>query len=323
MPAYDIPLIQSPLMGDWFRSVTVLVIAFVGAVVVTIGLATVIVPGGAPDPQTAGGDAGAGGGGETPASTLLPIEGVGGHLSVTGDREGTLTVNRESNDERYSLEGDAARIVFDGDPPAIAQVSWEGLEFFPEPEDCSITPGELDDQLGVGYAEVECTGLVDIRDGGTISVSGTLGVALTLVGESDLPEMGGSVAVGDETWQFDAAMLLAIPFSAVAGEDDYNMILAREGTDDGCPGPECSRTSLRFRYDVQHHRLTLVNVERDGADADLAAGACSLTTSELGRLTPGTAVVELMIDCPAAEVPGMGSVPIAGTVIVQQVDFVP
>ena len=293
--------------------------AFVGAVVVTIGLATVIVPGGSPDPLTASG----GGGGEAAAPTLQPIEGVGGHLTVTGDREGTLTLTRESNDARYSLVGDDARMVFDGDPPAIAQVSWDGLEFFPDPEDCSITPGELDDQLGVGQAEVECTDLVDIRDGGTISVSGTLGLPLTMVGASDLPETGGSVTVGDETWQFDEAMLLAIPFAAVAGEDDYNMILAREGTDEGCPGPECSRTSLRFRYDVQHHRLTLNNVERDGADADLAAGACALETNELGRLTPGTAVVELTIDCPAAEVPGMGAVPIAGTVIVQQVDFVP
>ena len=46
-------------MGDWFRSVTVLALAFVGAVVVTIGLANVIVPGGPSDPQAAaGGDDG-------------------------------------------------------------------------------------------------------------------------------------------------------------------------------------------------------------------------------------------------------------------------
>ena len=41
-------------MGDWFRSATVLVMAFVAAVAVTIGLANVIVPGGAADPQPAG-----------------------------------------------------------------------------------------------------------------------------------------------------------------------------------------------------------------------------------------------------------------------------
>ena len=94
-------------MGDWFRSATVLVMAFVAALVVTIGLANVIVPGGAPDSEAA-----QGGGGSTPAATVLQVEGVGGHLSVSGDREGTLTLTRESNDQRYSLIGDGTRMVF-------------------------------------------------------------------------------------------------------------------------------------------------------------------------------------------------------------------
>ena len=59
-------------MGDWFRSVTVLAVAFVGAVVVTIGLANVIVPGEAAEPQGAvGGDDGA----ATATPTLPPITG--------------------------------------------------------------------------------------------------------------------------------------------------------------------------------------------------------------------------------------------------------
>jgi hypothetical protein len=216
-------------------------------------------------------------------------------------------------------------MVFEGTPPdaAVVQVSWEGMSFFPEPGDCTITPGELDDTLGIGHAQVRCTGLTDIRGEGTVDIEGTVGMALTMVGESDLPEMGGTATVGGETWDFNEALLFAIPFAAVAGEEDYNMILAREGTSRGCPGAECARTSLRFSYDVQHHRLALVNVERDGADADLAPGACSLGTTELGRLTPSTAVVELTIECPVADVPGLGTVPITGTVIVQQIDFVP
>ncbi len=203
-------------------------------------------------------------------------------------------------------------MVFEGDPPAIAQVSWDGLEFFPEPEDCSITPGELDDQLGVGRAEVECSGLVDIRDGGTISVSGTLGLPLTMVGDSDLPEMGGSVTVGDETWEFVEAFLFSAPVNTGAGTEEFHMELADAG-----------RGALRFRYDVQTHRLNVVNVERDGESSALAPGACSLETNELGRLTPTAAIVEMTINCPAAEVPGIGAVPITGTVIVQQIDFVP
>jgi hypothetical protein len=86
-------------------------------------------------------------------------------------------------------------------------------------------------------------------------------------------------------------------------------------TDDGGSG------SIRFRYDVQTHRLTLVGVERGGDASELAPGACSLGETELGRLTPSAAVIELRIDCPAAEVPGLGPTRISGTVIVQQLDF--
>lgn len=297
-------------MGDWFRSVTVLAVAFVGAVVVTIGLANVIVPGEAAEPQGAvGGDDGA----TTATPTPPPITGIGGNLAVTGDREGTLTVTRESNDGNYSLVGDRARIVFEGSrPPVVSQVSWEGLEFFPEPDACTITAGELDDEIGVGYAEIRCEDMADVRGGETISVAGTVGLALTTVGESDLPQMGGSVNVGEETWDFEEAFLFGFPVNQGAGTEDYNMILTdpRQG-------------SLRFRYDVQTHRLTLVNVERAGEASELSAGACSLGTNELGRLSPGAAIVELTIDCPAADVPGLGVVTIRGTPIVQQVDFIP
>jgi len=297
-------------MGDWFRSVTVLALAFVGAVVVTIGLANVIVPGGPSEPRTsAGGDDGR----ASPDASVPTITGIGGNLTVTGDREGTLTVTRESNEGSYSLVGDAARVVFQGSqPPVISQISWEGLEFFPEPEACAITPGELDDEIGVGYAEIRCEGLADVRSGETVSMAGTLGVALTTVGESDLPPMGGSVTVGDEAWDFTEAFLFGFPVNLGAGTEDYNMVLTDDGTG-----------SLRFRYDVQTHRLTLVNVERGGEAADVDAGACGLQTEELGRLSPGVAIVELTIDCPAVDVPGLGAVPIAGTLIVQQIDSIP
>jgi hypothetical protein len=297
-------------MGDWFRSVTVLALAFVGAVVVTIGLANVIVPGRAADPQTAaGGDDGQG----SPTASVPPLTGIGGNLAVTGDREGTLTVTREANQGAYSLVGDAARIVFQGSrPPIISQMSWEGLEFFPEPDACKITPGELDDEIGVGYAEIRCEGLADIRGGETVSVAGTLGLALTTLGESDLPPMGGSVAVGEETWEFTEAFLFQFPVNQGPGTADYNMVLADE-----------RGGSLLFRYDVQTHRLTLVSAERGGETSDLEPGACTLQSDELGRLQPGTAVVELAIDCSGAEVPGLGAVPISGTVIVQQFEEIP
>jgi hypothetical protein len=81
--------------------------------------------------------------------------------------------------------------------------------------------------------------------------------------------------------------------------------------------------TLRFRYDVQTHRLTLANVERDEEVADLDPGACGLETQELGRLSPGVAIVELAIDCPAANVPGLGAAPITGTLVVQHIESIP
>jgi hypothetical protein len=305
-------------MGNWMRSLIVLGVAFAGALVVTIGLANVIVPGQADAPPAADGGSGDG---ATPAPSLAPITGVGGHLTVTGDLDGTLTVTSESNDGRYTLEGSDARIVFEGSPPVVVQVSWEGLEFFPEPEDCTITPGELNDQTGIGYAEVACEGLTDLRGGGTVDVAGTIGLALNMVGESDLPEMGGSVSVGEETWEFEEAFLFLFPVNFGPGTQDYNMILT-----------DAELGVIRFRYDVQTHRLALIEVGRgptpdarpfEGEVAAVPAGACNLGTNELGRQSPDTAVVELSISCPATEVPELGTVPITGTLIVQQLESVP
>ena len=292
-------------MADWFRSISALGLGFLGVAAVTLGLAGVIVPGREPAPQADGNGA------ESPAATAPPLNGIGGELTVTGDREGTLTLQRESQGEVYALVGDDARMVVGGEPAEISQISWEGLEFFPEPSDCTITPGALDDQIGVGYAEIRCEGLEDIRDGGTVDLAGHLGLPLTMVGEADLPDMGGSVEVGDDTWSFSEAYLFEFAVNAEPGSEGYNLTLADEDLG----------TAIRFQYDIQTHRLTLVQVEREGEVAAQDPGACSLGTEELGRLTPSTAVVELSIDCPAADVPGLGPVPIIGTVIIHEIGF--
>ena len=292
-------------MSDWFRSISALGLGFLGVAAVTLGLAGVIVPGREPAPQTGGGAA------ESPAATAPQLDGIGGDLAVTGDREGTLSLQRESQGEVYALVGDDARMVVGGEPAQISQISWEGLEFFPEPSDCTITPGALDDQIGVGYAEIRCEGLEDVRGDGTVDLAGHLGLPLTMVGESDLPAMGGSVEVGDETWSFSEALLFYLTVNAEPGSEGYNMTLADEELG----------TAIRFQYDIQTHRLTLVQVERDGEEAAQDPGGCSLGTEELGRLTPSTAVVELSIDCAAADVPGFGPVPIIGTVIIHEIAF--
>lgn len=297
-------------MNDWFRSLAVLGAAFAGAVVITFGLAVLIVPGLAgsaqgPDPASSG-DASAE---ETDDPSAIP--GLGGSLAVTGDREDTFRLNRELNGERYSLEGDKGRIIFEGRPVEVTQMSFDGLEFFPDPDACTITPGDLDDRVGIGFAELRCENLTDIRDTGTFTFAGTIGMPLDMIAESDLPESGGSVEVGDETWQFAEAILFSFQRPAIAGAAYYNMEL----TDEAAGGV------IGFLYDIQTHELTLAHVARGDESVAVPADACELRQREIGRHNPRTAAIELSIRCSAVDVPGLGTVSISGTLFVDRIEF--
>jgi hypothetical protein len=300
-------------MTDWFRSIAVLGAAFAAVVIVTFGLATIIVPDNAGVSRAGGGSPS--GSVDEPVETLPPVEvGLGGALAVTGDSEGIFRLASEDTffqGNFYSLVGDEGRIVFEGPPVEITQISFAGLEFFPEPEACSLTPGELDSTIGIGMTEIRCAGLTDIRDTGTINLEGTIGLPLNMVGESGLPEQGGSVEVGSETWQFAEAVLLEFGFSPFGTSEEFNMQLVDEQ----------SRGVIRFNYGFETHRLTLADVEHDGEHAGVPASACQLSEEELGKLNPRTIVIRLGIQCVAVEVPGLGSVPVTGTVIIWQALF--
>lgn len=297
-------------MNDWFRSLAVLGAAFAGAVVITFGLAVLIVPGlagSAQGPGPASGDAGA-----TETDDPGGAPGLGGSLAVTGDREDTFRLTREHNAERYSLEGDKGRITFEGRPVEVAQMSFDGLEFFPEAGACTITPGSLDDRVGIGLAALRCEDLTDIRDTGTFTFAGTIGMPLDMIADSALPESGGMVEVGNETWQIPAASLFTFDVPSFSnGDPEYNMGL----------GDEDAGGAIYFLYDVQNHQLTLANVARRGESVDVPADACELRERELGRHNPRTTVIELTIRCAAVDVPGLGTVSISGTLFVDRIEF--
>ena len=297
-------------MNDWLRSVTVLGLGFGIVVFVTLELAILIVPG--PGGSSAATDVG---GPEATAFTGEPeaasgIPGLGGTLEVSGDREGTFRLTRESIEERYSLVGDDGRIVFEGRPVEAAQISYDGLEFFPDPGDCTVTSGNLDNLVGIGFAEFRCEALADIRGNGVITLSGTIGLPIDLLGARTLPESGGSVEVGGETWEFADGFLQTWQMGNTAGSPHaLELVDAARGA------------ALNFRYDHETHQLTLVNVERDGADEPIPDTACELRRNELGKVNPRTTVIELTIQCRAVDVPGLGPVSIQGTVIVDELQF--
>ena len=301
-------------MNDWLRSLAVLALSFAGVVVLTFGLAVLIVPNpvGSSEPPGDGAAGGASGAPSTPAPVgdldEIPAA-IGGTLVMTGDREASLPVDREATDGQYGLVGDDARIFLGGDPLSVTQMNLDGLSFFPEPDDCTITPGQLNQQIGVAGARVHCEDVADIRENGVVTVDGVIGIAADMLGmRGDLPEDGGTVTLGDETLEFSDAWLYQFPISTIDGSDQTNM-----GLVDGA-------TELYFSYDVQTHAIALVSIERNDVPTAIPANACSIVTRPLGMVNPRTTVLDMTLTCPSVELPDVGTVSIDGSLIVEQIE---
>lgn len=194
----------------------------------------------------------------------------------------------------------------------VSQVSYDGLEFFADPGQYSITTGNLDNAIGIGFAELRCEDLVDVRQGSTVSMNGEIGLPVDLLVGRQLPATGGSVTVGDETWEFDEATLVTWQQPAIAGPSEYSLRLEDRG------GPP---RALDFTYDFENHVLSLARVRVGNSDADVPDDACRFDRTELGMHNPRTLVVELTISCASVHVPSMGSVAIGGSVVVDELQW--
>ena len=294
-------------MNDWFRSLSVLGIAFVCVVALTFGLAALIVPGAAGSAETPGAptpDAS----GRVPVRPDGPITTIGGVLAVSGDREADFVLDREATDQGYALAGDDGRVFFGGDPLGVERISYDGLEFYLDPGDCVLEPGERDDPTGVAGAMIRCDDIADVRDGGIVSVEGTVGISADVLGlRGDLPPSGGTIEIGDQAFVFPFAVLtMGIPsgFQPAGG-----FLFNEEG-----------RVILHFDWDVQAHALSFETVEIDGVATELDRGACSLSHESIGRLNPRTTTAELTIECPAVTMASGETVRIGGTVIADLVE---
>lgn len=302
---------MTPNVSDWFRSLGAFGTAFAAVVVFTVGIAAAIVPTGAGPAQPTATPSIPSGSTPAPTTATQPTT-VGGTLIVSGEREGTFVLDRETTQDRYGLVGDDGRILFDRGEDAItvARIQYEGLEIFTEPDECTVTPGERDDPTGVAGADIECTGVEDIRGGGTISLSGRVGVAADLFGlRGTVPESGGSLQFGDEELTFEAARFVLPMRTSFGGAGAF----AGQLVDTEAPG------WVTFEYDVETHALSVVEVGFGGETARVTGG-CSVEEEELGRLNPHTRVVELLVRCQRIAVPRLGDVPVDGSVIVELVE---
>jgi hypothetical protein len=237
-----------------------------------------------------------------------PITAIGGLLQVSGDREGAFLLDREVTDQGYALAGEDGRIFLGGNPVGVERIGYDGLEFYLDPGDCELEPGERDDPTGVAGVTITCADIVDVRDGGTISLAGTLGVSADILGlRGELPPSGGTIEIGDQAIEFGFASFL---MGISAGFQPSGGFLFSE--DD--------RTLLHFNYDPQTHALVFETIEIDGVQTQLEPGSCSLTYTPLGRLNPRTTTQEMTIECPSVRMASGETVRVGGTIIGDFVD---
>ncbi|HSI99752.1 MAG TPA: hypothetical protein VLA59_05145, partial [Patescibacteria group bacterium] len=97
----------------------------------------------------------------------------------------------------------------------------------------------------------------------------------------------------------------------IAGTRSYNLELVDEATG----------SALNIGFDLETRGLSLLNVVRDESDVTLPGVGCPLTSEELGQLNARTTVIEVSFQCDAVEVPGLGAVPITGTLVVERLEW--
>ncbi len=310
-------------MKDWATGLTILTAAFVGTVLVTLGLAATIVPHAFSASPNAEPDAsGAVSVHATPPPLDQPPDAIGGVLTVSGDLHGTIALDREDaeigfefdpeiqiarlQDGPYQLLGSEARITFTRDPLAVQQIDYEGLSFYPEPDDCEITPGALNPALGIASAALRCEEIADIRDNGVINIDGTIHAAADVLGmRGELPASGGSVAVGSEEVELAEARALLQQFGFDAATGLASLPILNDGMTEG----------VILTYDPHSHELDIDSIILAEEPID-ASEACTVARTDMGLLNPRTSVVELAISCDAVEAPGGGSVPVSGSLVV-------
>ena len=303
-------------MKNWSTSLVVLAVTFVSALAITMALVLVIV-------QDRGATATAAT--ETPVPTItvntVPTH-TGGSLAVSGDQEGAFILDHDSYDVaiepdfergfarvdfgRFGLDGEHGAIAFSTDPLVVEQIDFDGLAFYPDPGDCTITPGELNPAIGVASARLQCASLKDLRDAGTISLDGAVALPADLLGlRGELPPSGGQVPVGSQSLEFsDGRMLVQQVFT----EETERQALFLFGDDE--------KSSLGFERDPETEELYLTYIVVDEELFDIADDACGVSRDELGPLNPITTVMELGIACDDLDLGSHGVVSIDATVVV-------
>jgi len=231
----------------------------------------------------------------------------GGELEVTGDRQGTFALTGNAQGPGYGLGGDDGGIFFQGSGPglSVVQLSYDGLDFFLDADDCILTAGEADSGGDRGSATIECVEIRDVRDTATISVRGRVVLPADLMAErDDLPEVGGTVTVGTETLIIDDG-LFRLADAADKSPDAVNRWMS---------GP---RIHVSFRQELGNDYVDQIDIE--GVVSEIPQDACEVEREHAAMMDTSTNLVEVSFRCEEVEIGGIGELPIVGSAIVEQV----
>jgi hypothetical protein len=253
---------------------------------------------------------------------------IGGRLAVDGDRTGTLVLEEgRGGAARYEvledggvrvapagdtyLQGPDGRVRFQRGTGVITLIDYDGLSFYPEPDDCALTLGAVSDDSGLMAALVDCPELSDIRGGGTVSLAGVVALpADVLRGRGDIPRSGGSVDVDGSTITFAEAEIFL----------DERVYPERERIGWAIWTPD-HLSGVAFEYDVDADQFYLseITVAEEGY-AILLEEPCPIGAEELGRINAVTTAVRLTFDCSGVEVPGGGTGSVTGTIVADVIE---
>lgn len=307
------------------RPILVLFGAAVGVVLAMLALAAVIFPDPPPDPTASATVPGATepaapSGASTTTSlsrgpVIDPTTHLGGTLTVSGDRPGSFTLlGEDSTTSGYTLAGSGDRITFAFEDDGILfvdHVTYDGLDFYLDPGECEIDTGEVNTGLGISTVAVTCPDITDLRDTATVTVEGSVGVASTLTGREDLPDLGGTVTV-----EGDVDLLLQVEFGTwvqyphqpgIFGGDSVSLHGA-----DGLP--------LLGMEENDNGQLALIGfLEAPQVYREVEPGTCLAQTEQLAVASPNVTYHALTLDCAAVPLVEGGTVSIEGSVVVERV----
>ena len=224
---------------------------------------------------------------------------IGGELIISGAREGTLSLEDAVLGASFGLGNSQGKIFLEPDPLQVTQMSFDGLELFPDPDDCVFTTGEQNKERGLVAVRIECAELTDIRDNGVITVEGYLAVPVYLMAEFDVSEPGGVILVGTETWEIDEPPVL---YEDPRGDSGLSLFASAGWMQFGYADDELQALAIQYGQEF----------------VVFSPDDCVVTTGDPIVGGPGIEFIEMDFTCLRVDIPGLGTVPVEGHVVFER-----